>query len=278
MIPGEVLAWLVSNQFGELVSHRPVGGGCINNGQVLQAASGRSFFLKTNTAAPQDMFACEVEGLYAIRGKGGPTVPEPGFLLMEDLAPAPQRPGFWTEFGHRLAALHNHTGEQFGFFHDNYIGSTPQPNPWCEDGYQFFAQHRLVYMAGLARDQGGLDEAEFQTVARLAERVSRLVPEQSASLTHGDLWSGNAMTDSGGGPALIDPAAHYGWAEAELAMTTLFGSFPEVFYRAYGEIRPLEPGYASRFPIYNLYHLLNHLVLFGRGYLGQVKAILARFV
>jgi protein-ribulosamine 3-kinase len=135
----------------------------------------------------------------------------------------------------------------------------------------------LVYIADIARDKGRLDLAEFQAVSRLAGRLSRLIPEQPASLTHGDLWSGNAMTDSSGGPAIIDPATHYGWAEAELAMTSLFGSFPEVFYRAYQEVRLLQPGFASRFPIYNLYHLLNHLVMFGKGYLGQVKAILTRF-
>ena len=85
------------------------------------------------------------------------------------------------------------------------------------------------------------------------------------------------MSGPQGEPALIDPAVHYGWAEAELAMTTLFGVFPAEFYRAYQEIRPLETGLQSRFPIYNLYHLLNHLVLFGRGYWGQVSAILKRY-
>ena len=85
------------------------------------------------------------------------------------------------------------------------------------------------------------------------------------------------MTDSQGAPAIIDPAAHYGWAEAELAMMTLFGSTPHEFYDAYAEIRPLEPGYESRFPIYNLYHLLNHVLLFGKGYLGQVRGVLRRY-
>jgi fructosamine-3-kinase len=96
-------------------------------------------------------------------------------------------------------------------------------------------------------------------------------------LIHGDLWSGNAMTDSQGCPALIDPATHYGWAEAELAMTSLFGSFPDEFYQSYNEVRKLEPGFRSRFPVYNLYHLLNHVLLFGQGYLGQVKAIINRY-
>jgi fructosamine-3-kinase len=85
------------------------------------------------------------------------------------------------------------------------------------------------------------------------------------------------MTDAHGNPAIIDPAAHYGWGEADLAMTSLFGSFPREFYSAYTDIRPLEPGFRERYPIYNLYHLLNHLYLFGRGYLTQVREILRRF-
>lgn len=114
-------------------------------------------------------------------------------------------------------------------------------------------------------------------VEKLCDRLPELIPEQPASLIHGDLWSGNAMFDSRGQPAIIDPAAHYGWAEAELAMTTLFGSFPDVFYRAYQEARPLEPDFRERFPIYNLYHLLNHVNLFGGGYLGQSLSILRRY-
>jgi len=94
---------------------------------------------------------------------------------------------------------------------------------------------------------------------------------------HGDLWTGNAMTNAAGGPSIIDPAAHYGWAEAELGMTTLFGSFPAAFYDAYVEVNPLESNWRARLPLYNLYHILNHLNLFGRGYYRQALAILDRY-
>jgi fructosamine-3-kinase len=196
---------------------------------------------------------------------------------MEDLEPAPRRADYWPEFGRRLAALHHHTNPQFGFSNDNYIGSTPQPNTWTDDGYDFFAEHRLLFQVRLASQRGLVGRGDVRRVEDLARRMPEIIPSQSASLSHGDLWSGNAMTESDGGPAIIDPAAHYGWAEAELAMTTLFGTFPETFYQAYEEVRPLEPDYHSRFPIYNLYHLLNHVNLFGRGYLGQVTSILRRF-
>ncbi len=279
MIPEAVPGWLNQNKYGEVISIQAIEGGCINNGMVIQTRSGDSFFLKVNPSAPANMFEREAEGLEVLKVEGGPVVPKPlmygmDFLLMENLSPATRCTAYWKDFGRALAALHSHQGKLFGFDEDNYIGSTPQPNPWTEDGYNFFAQARLLYMANLASRYGLLDNPTRKKISILASRLNSLVPEQPPSLIHGDLWSGNAMTDSQGNPAIIDPAVHYGWAEAELAMTSLFGSFPTQFYHAYEEVRPLEPGYQERFPIYNLYHLLNHVVLFGRGYLGQVRSIL----
>jgi len=282
MIPKEVSTWLGENKFGRVISKRSVGGGCINKGMLLKTDTNRSFFLKYNDSTPIDMFAREVEGLKTIKKDDSPFVPDvylhgKNFLLMEDIAPAPRLENYWVIFGRQMAALHNYTNKQYGFRHDNYIGKTKQPNPWMDDGNKFFAEVRLLYMAGLARELGFLNSGSFEEIVGLSERLPQIIPEQSPSLIHGDLWSGNAMTDSRGNPAIIDPAVHYGWGEAELAMTSLFGSFPGVFFKAYEEIRPLESKYQSRFPIYNLYHLLNHVVLFGHGYLGHVNSILRRF-
>lgn len=281
-VPDLVQNWLGENGFGNITGVRPVGGGCINNGSVLQTQSGNSFFLKTNPHAPGDMFIREGEGLLALSVKEGPKVPEPyfagkDFLLLEDLSPAERLADYWTAFGRKLSRVHNHTNARFGFPHDNYIGSTPQLNPWLEDGFIFFGEYRLSHQARLANQRGLLSGSDMKKVEKLSDHLYELVPEQPASLIHGDLWSGNALTDKTGSPAIIDPAAHYGWAEAELAMTTLFGTFPDEFYRAYQEVRPLEKGYRERFPLYNLYHLLNHLNLFGGSYLGQVTAILRRY-
>jgi protein-ribulosamine 3-kinase len=93
----------------------------------------------------------------------------------------------------------------------------------------FFAEHRLIFQVRLAFQKRLLDTGAVRKVERLATRLSELIPEQPASLIHGDLWSGNTISDAQGKPALIDPAAHYGWAEAELGMTKLFGGFPESF-------------------------------------------------
>ncbi len=281
-IPDPVRTWLAENSFGEVVGQRAASGGCINQGRHLETQAGRRFFLKTNPAAPAQMFEREAEGLAALAVPGGPRLPAvllvgDDFLLLEDLQPARARPDYWERFGAALANLHLQTSPCFGFAHDNYIGSTPQPNPWVEDGFSFFAEHRLLFQARLAQRQGLLSLADLKAAERLAARLPDLIPMQPASLLHGDLWSGNAITDEQGCPAVIDPAAYFGWAEAELAMTTLFGAFPERFYQAYVQQRPLAPGYRQRFAIYNLYHLLNHLNLFGSGYYPEVSAILGRF-
>lgn len=282
MIPVPVVDWLKENGFGNVISKKSVGGGCINNGAQINTSSGGRFFLKTNPYAPPEMFYRESEGLLALRIEGGPRVPEPytwgkQFLLLEDLAPAPRMPSYWEELGRKLAALHNRTSSLFGFEHDNYIGSTPQPNRFSEDGYTFYKEQRLLFQSDLAQRQGLLDRKDAEGIQRIALNLPDLIPSQPASLLHGDLWSGNVLTDSKGDPALIDPAVYYGWAEAELGMTALFGAFPQSFYVSYTEVRPLEPGYSDRFPVYNLYHLLNHLNLFGVGYLSQVRQVISLF-
>lgn len=281
-VPDPVIEWLAAQSHGQITDTRPVAGGCINNGAILRTATGHSFFLKQNASAPEAMFAREAEGLHALAVGGGPRVPRPllvgaDFLLMEDLRSGPPDPAYWEAFGRQLARLHDHTGDQFGFERDNFLGTTPQPNPPTQDGFEFFAKQRLGHQARLANSRGLLGSDELARILMLAARLREWVPQQPASLIHGDLWSGNAITGSNGEPAIIDPAAHYGWAEAELGMTSLFGGFSERFYRAYEEARPLESGWQERLPIYNLYHLLNHVNLFGTSYLGQVRTILNRF-
>jgi fructosamine-3-kinase len=283
MIPAPVAAWLQQQGYGRMAAERPAAGGCINNGVHLETESGARFFLKTNANAPAEMFAREAEGLAALAATGELRVPAvhlvgEDFLLLEDLRPGRRATDYWEAFGRGLARLHAHTSPRFGFEHDNYIGSTPQPNRWSEDGYAFFAQQRLGYQVRLARENGLLVASEAAAIKRLAARLPQLVPPQPASLLHGDLWAGNALADAQGAPAIIDPAAHYGWAEAELGMTALFGGFPPAFYAAYEAQRPLAAGWRERLPLYNLYHLLNHLNLFGSGYYGQVMEVMSRFV
>jgi len=281
-IPFVILEWIQKSWQSEVASVEFVGGGCINSGRRIRLRDGKTFFLKTNEKAPKDMFIRESEGLNALRAGGGPRVPivyliGDRYILLEDMNPHTPKPDYWVQFGRQLAILHKNIYSKFGFEHNNYIGTTPQINTWKDDGYLFFAENRLLYQVQLAYEQQLIDKKRLKSVEKLTSMLDELIPEQPASLLHGDLWRGNLISDSFGNPVLIDPAVYYGWAEAELAMTALFGGFPERFYQAYQEIRPLDSGFRHRFPIYNLYHLLNHLNLFGLSYLSEVDSVLQKY-
>jgi fructosamine-3-kinase len=283
MLPAAVTNFITAQAWGPISASQLVGGGCINAGRVVTTASGPRLFLKLNPAAPPDMFAREAEGLAALAAiPGAPRVPAallsgPDFLLLEYLAPSPLAPRAAALLGEQLAALHAAPAARFGFHHDNYLGSTPQTNPWTDDGWIFFAQHRLLYQGRLARQSALLSTAAGRRLEALAQRLPDLIPAQPPSLLHGDLWSGNIIPGPNGQACLIDPAAHYGWAEADLAMTALFGRQPDNFYLAYALVRPLAPGFPQRQDLYNLYHLLNHLNLFGASYLSSVESILSHY-
>jgi len=293
MIPQPVIDFCSQNGYGKIRNAASLGGGCINNATRLETENG-SLFLKTNDRCPHDMFEREAEGLTAlaefpfprgrgVRGEGEIRTPQSflfstNFILLEYIEAGARKKDFWETLGEQLARLHLRTSPRFGFDHNNYIGSTPQINTWEEDGYKFFGEHRLLFQAELwsKRNQQSAfsNQKSFNT---LIKRLPELIPPQPASLIHGDLWSGNIHTDEGGNPVLIDPAAHYGWAEAELAMMNLFGSTPDPFFHAYESVRPLQKGYKERFDLYNLYHLLNHANLFGGSYVSSVNAIIHRY-
>jgi fructosamine-3-kinase len=171
--------------------------------------------------------------------------------------------------GRMLAALHRNTSERFGWASDNWIGLSPQANGWSEDWIGFWRERRLLPQL----ERAGL----VSKAAPLLERLAGFFPGHRPvpSLLHGDLWRGNAgFTPEGA--VIFDPAVYYGDREADLAMSELFGGFPRAFYAAYEDAWPLDSGYAQRKNLYNLYHLLNHLNLFGSGYLGQVQAALEK--
>jgi protein-ribulosamine 3-kinase len=171
----------------------------------------------------------------------------------------------FAALGRMLAAGHRKSGPRFGWQRDNYIGATPQQNGWCDDWGQFWIERRIGPQLELAKRNG------FALPLPDCSVLERHRP--APALLHGDLWSGNAGFTAEG-PVVFDPAVYYGDREADLAMTELFGGFPREFYQAYNEAWPLDEGYPRRKHVYNLYHLLNHLNLFGGGYLGQVKATL----
>jgi fructosamine-3-kinase len=281
-LPGSLKEFLAREAWGAVSRCQPVAGGCINQALRLETQHGPICLLKVNRQAPPALFAREAEGLKALHVPGGPRLPRvfayaDEWILLEFLPPAGREARFGQSLGEQLARLHSTTGPAFGFQHDNYLGTTPQPNGWRKDGNEFFADQRLRYQARLALRRGLLSPEESQALERIALRLPQLIPSQPPSLMHGDLWGGNVMVGPGGEPVLIDPATHYGWAEAELAMTSLFGGFDAAFYSAYEGARTVAPNYRERFPLYNLYHLLNHLNLFGAAYHPAVSSILRHY-
>ena len=181
--------------------------------------------------------------------------------------------------GRQLAALHRTTAAQFGWPTDNFIGLGPQANGWLESWPRFFAERRLRPQLALAR-AGGMERKTVQDGEDLAEKVAAffVAGHPLPSLLHGDLWGGNAGMLPDGTPVVFDPACYYGDREADLAMSELFGGFPDSFQAAYREAWPLADGYETRKTLYNLYHVLNHFNLFGAGYLGQAKRMIAKLL
>ena len=242
-----------------------------------------SYFVKVNAAARLAMLEAESEALSALRAANAVRVPAPivcgvagdvAFLALE-----------WLDIGHGgrdaalgrcLAQLHRTTGPRFGWHRDNTIGTTPQVNAWEADWATFYRDRRIFPQLALAARNG-----HRGTFERDGERLLAAIPSLLAghapppSLLHGDLWSGNAAQLASGEPVIFDPAVYYGDREADLAMTELFGGFGADFYAAYREAWPLPAGHEHRRPLYTLYHVLNHLNLFGDGYLAQAETMIA---
>lgn len=266
----------------------PVAGGSINRCYRADTADGRHFFLKLNDATGAPIFAAESEGLRELQVAGAVRVPEPlahgvsgdsAWLLLEHLDLRPGSAAAAGALGTALARQHRYTSQRFGWHRDNTIGSTPQPNGWHEDWIDFWRERRLGFQVRLAR-QNGYGAA----LGDRGERLSELLPKFFSgyapvpSLLHGDLWGGNWAMAPDQQPVIFDPAVYYGDREADLAMTELFGGFPAEFYAAYERAWPMDRGYRHRRDIYNLYHVLNHLNLFGGRYLHQAIDLMDRLL
>lgn len=271
-------------------------GGDINKAYGLTLNTGAHIFMKANSKANADFFTAEAAGLSAIEATGVIKTPEIlctgtddgedvgySFLLLKFIKSAKPRTDYWESFARDLAALHKadtkifEISGKFGFFQNNFIGARAQNNTPSDSWISFFRDNRL---APQFKDADSYFTAEDRTkITKLLDHLEEFLIEPAhPSLLHGDLWSGNVMCGPEGKAMLIDPAAYIGHAEADLAMTELFGGFPEQFYDAYREANPLEPGYENRRDLYNLYQLLNHLNLFGPTYLGPVLSIVDEYV
>ena len=264
-------------------------GGSINQTQVLKLTNGERVFMKQNSNPPTDFFLAETKGLRLLaKAKNGPRIPKPialqsgprpTFLIMEYLESSNESKNFSDGLARKLAELHRISQDHFGLDHDNFIGSTPQKNNLEKDGIIFFRDHRIQFQRQLAQKAGLLPVSIDKKIDSLCENLNRFLDTsgERPALMHGDLWSGNYFPDSNGNPCIFDPAVYYGLREADIAMTELFGRLPERFYDAYHEAFPMNHGYHERKDLYNLYHLLNHLNLFGSSYFSSVQKIVNRF-
>lgn len=288
-----------------------MGGGCINHALRVEVDPGPAVFVKWNPDPPESFFEAEVDGLEALRKQeeqGGPRIPRPlghgaapgggpGWLVLEHLEEG--RPGrhFGAELGRAVARLHRPGGTGTGhsspetapgaadptipgWHRDNFIGSLPQGNAVRPDWAAFWREERLEPQVRMARETGRLDAGEAAELGRLLDAVDDLlkgIPAEGVSLLHGDLWSGNIHVGPEGEPVLLDPAVYRGHREVDLAMADLFGGFPRGFGTAYREAFPVDEAYeAVRRHLYQLYPLLVHVNLFGRGYVGGTLAAARR--
>lgn len=283
---------LIRLGYDSQVSYRltDVGGGCISRTSIVELGKGERFFIKQNRVDLFSMFEAEALALEELYRKPGPSVPRPlvlgkneeyAFILMEYLPAGQKEPDFWQTFGENLAQLHlSDPGEGilFGWRRENFIGSSRQINTPEEKWVSFFGNKRLRIQGEWALQKRYIDPSLFGKLESLIDKLDQRIKEpQRPEFLHGDLWSGNYYIGPDNRAWLIDPAVYYGCGEAELAMTEMFGGFPESFYKAYDSVRPIDPSYTEQKDVYNLYHYLNHLNLFGSSYYSSVAAILQRY-
>jgi protein-ribulosamine 3-kinase len=280
----------LSEALGCDVAPRPeaaVHGGCIGDCYRWQAAAG-PVFVKRCDASHRWILDAEQDGLGRLARTGALRVPaalaagddgESAFLVLEWLELRPPDGASDAGLGRALARLHAVTAPAFGLERDNAIGGTPQPNAPLEAWPDFWRERRLGFQLGLAARGGHAGRLQERGQA-LLERVPALFAghRPRPSLLHGDLWAGNRARLQDGAPAAFDPAVYYGDREADLAMTRLFGGFGRDFYDAYDAEWPPDPGAPARRDLYNLYHVLNHLNLFGGGYRAQAEAMIERLL
>jgi protein-ribulosamine 3-kinase len=266
-----------------------VSGGCISNACKLDTKSGKNYFLKFNDYTSNDMFLKEANGLREIDKANAIRVPkvilaENSFILLEHIDSSRPSKNFFEQFGRKFAEMHSYYSNYFGFYEDNYIGSTDQNNiPSENEKYnwmEFYWNKRILFQYRLAESNGYATPELKSKIKKLEHKIDGIFSgsEEKPSLLHGDLWGGNYLTDDNGNACLIDPAVYYGNREADLAMTKLFGGFDNKFYSAYHEAYPLIDGWKFRENIYKLYHVLNHLNLFGGGYYSQVLFLINSYL
>lgn len=290
MISDEKIKIRLEEKLGKKIkSFSSLSGGCISDAYKLVTDNGSAFFLKYNSGSSYDMFIKEANGLKELSKANSIRIPEVlsfngDYILLEFISSGNKKKNFFEEFGRKFAEMHKYTAIEFGFYEDNYIGSNPQKNISEEkektNWVNFYFNKRILYQLQLAEKIGNSTSELRKGISKLEEKIDGIIGgcSEKPSLLHGDLWGGNYMVDENGNAVLIDPAVYYGHREADLGMTKLFGGFSTEFYKSYNETFPLDDGYEDRENIYKLYHVLNHLNLFGGGYYSQAISLIKFYI
>lgn len=272
----------------DVTTVEPAEGGLAALAGIATRRNGPPLFVKSFIDVPSDdLFAAEVEGLAVLRERGAIETPEVvlatrDVLVLSVLQPRPAQEAFWEQAAHAIARLHTTTvHERFGWNRDNWLGRYRQHNAWTNNGYEFFAQRRLLRWLPEPRVRAALDEHDRQALERLCERLPELLPPRPACLTHGDLWAQNFLATEDGRPALIDPAVSYTWAEVDLAHLWCTPHPPEAkrFFDVYAELTGLDNDWRTRMP---LIQLRQHLAVIAQfdddwGAADQVRETLKPF-
>jgi protein-ribulosamine 3-kinase len=267
---------------GDIIWLRDLAGGDINQAALIGDGD-THWFLKYHLHAPGDMFEAEAQALEEISELGCIRVPraiatghdaQAHWLVLEFLDLTSSGPE--SQLGEQLAAMHEPDFKHYGWSRDNYIGTTPQHNTPTESWTDFWRDRRLLPQLEMAKTNG-FGGRLLSTGDRLLDNMEHVMDgyQPPASLLHGDLWAGNKAFTRDGQAVIFDPASYQGDRETDIAMTELFGGFGADFYAAYEARMPLPDGYRLRRDLYNLYHVLNHLNLFGQAYLGRCESMIS---
>ncbi len=279
----------LSNALGlpvSITSKIPLSGGDINQVSKIKTNEG-NFCIKQNDRNQfPKMFEKEALGLKELSQKSSFRIPEvighfeddnQQYLILEFLESGHQSANFWSDFGAKLAALHQNVSDSFSWKSDNYIGSLPQKNDERNDWARFYAEMRILPQLKMAFDNSRMNSTDIRAGEKLCLQFDTLFPKEAPALVHGDLWSGNYMTDASGNPVLIDPAVYYGHREMDLGMMHLFGGFSQDLFDTYHAHFPLENNWRERIPLTQLYPLLVHVNLFGGSYVQSVRSIFQKY-
>ncbi|KQX74002.1 MULTISPECIES: fructosamine kinase family protein [Aeromicrobium] len=262
-----------------VVSTTPVAGGDICTATRLRLTDGRGAIIKTRPHAPEGFFRREAEGLHWLADAQGARVPQvlavaDDCLVLDWIEPGKPTTDLAEKFGRSLAATHRAGADAFGGPRDGFVGLAPLPNRTLPSWPEFFASRRVMPYVRAAVDRGSLTTDEAATIEAAMRRIHDLAgPDEAPSRIHGDLWSGNVVWGADGDVWIIDPAAHGGHRETDLAMLSLFGA-PHLqrILDAYDEAAPLADGWHDRLPLHQLHPLLVHSVLFGGTYGARAAA------